>query len=329
MTPGGLDITLSDIEDAAARIAGAAIRTPLIESDALNERLGARVLIKPENLQRTGSFKFRGAFNRLSRLTPAERAAGVVAWSSGNHAQGIAAAARRLNMRAAIVMPGDAPRVKLENTRSYGAEVIPYDRATENREDIARRIASERGATLVPSYDDRDIIIGQGTAGLELARQADARDARLDALLVCCGGGGLIAGMATAFAALSPSTEIYSVEPEGFDDHARSLASGRREHNTGTKPSICDALLAPTPGELTFPVNRRLLKGGLSVSDDEARAAIRYAATALKLVAEPGGAVALAAALHEKIDCSNKTVGVVISGGNIDPNLLAEILAPR
>lgn len=327
MTPAEtMPISLKHIEEAAARIAGEAVRTPVIESDALNRHLGARILIKPENLQRTGSFKFRGAFNRLSQLSSVERAAGVVAWSSGNHAQGVAAAAERLNIPAAIVMPKDAPRVKLHKTRAFGAETILYDRETENREDIARRLASTRGAILVPSYDDVDIIAGQGTVGLEFARQASANDARLDLLLVCCGGGGLIAGVATAFAALSPTTDIFSVEPDGFDDHARSLISKRRERNPAEAGSICDALLAPTPGEITFAINRRLLKGGLSVSDDETRAAIRYAADELKLVTEPGGAVALAAALHRRIDCSNKTVGIVVSGGNIDPHMLSRVV---
>jgi threonine dehydratase len=294
----------------------------LIEHPLLNEKIGARALIKAENLQRTGSFKFRGAFNRLVQIPERERAKGVVAWSSGNHAQGVAAAAQRLGIPATIVMPEDAPSVKLNATRDYGAEIVAYDRYSQSREDIARDLVRRRGATLVPSFDDPDIMIGQGTAGLELAEQAGALGVHLDAVLVCCGGGGLIAGMASALHALSPKTSVYSVEPEGFDDYLRSLKSGARETNDPDARSICDALLAPAPGELTFAVNRSLLAGGLAVSDDEAMAAVRFAALKLKLIAEPGGAVALAALLTGKLRPTPAVVGVVISGGNIDTELL-------
>ena len=320
-------INFTDVEAAAKRIEGAAVRTPVIESPVLNEEVGARVLIKPECFQRTGSFKFRGAYNRLRQLSERERAAGVVAWSSGNHAQGIAAAAKMLGVRAAIVMPDDAPAVKTANTRAYGAEIIAYDRYTQSREDIGSRLAEERGATLVPSYDDQHIIAGQGTCGLEFARQCSALDVCLDQLLVCCGGGGLIAGSSVAFNELSPHTEIYSVEPAGFDDHVRSLESGKREKNDPDARSICDALLAPDPGALTFPINRAFLTGGLCVTDDEVRAAMRYAFSTLKLVAEPGGAVALAAVLSRKLPVTGKTIGVVISGGNVDPTLFADIIS--
>lgn len=321
-----LPVSACDVEQAGARIRGYAVRTPVIESPALNAEVGARVLVKPENLQRSGSFKFRGAFNRLSRLSEAQRKGGVVAWSSGNHAQGIGAAAELLGVPATIVMPHDAPKVKADNTRAYGAEIIGYDRYTESREEIGAALAKERGAVLVPSYDDPDVIAGQGTCGLEFAQQAEARDAPLDILLVCCGGGGLIAGVSTVFRALSPATKIYSVEPEAFDDYARSLKSGRRERNAQDAHSICDALLAPEPGELTFAINDKTLDGGLSVSDDEVMTAMRYAFSALKLVAEPGGAVALAALLAGKLDVADKTVGLVISGGNVDPALFADVV---
>jgi threonine dehydratase len=288
---------------------------------------GGRVALKLENLQHTGSFKFRGAYNRLAQLDAAERAAGVVAFSSGNHAQGVAAAARLLGIPATIVMPSDAPRIKLANTLALGAEVISYDRERESREDIAARLAAERGAVLVPSFDDPDIIAGQGTVGLELAEQAAECGLRLDDVIVCASGGGLVAGIALAVHALSPATRIWTAEPEGHDDHRRSLAAGRREANPPGTRSICDALLAPQPGVLTFEINRRLLAGGVAVSDDEVRAAIAYAARTLKLVVEPGGAVALAAVLAGRLPAAGRTVGVVISGGNIDDDLLREVLA--
>ncbi len=317
---------MDDIRRAGARIRDCAWRTPLLSNALLDARCGATVLLKAECLQRTGSFKFRGAYNRLAALSPAEREAGVVAWSSGNHAQGIAAAAALLGVRAAIVMPDDAPALKLANTRSYGAEVLLYDRQRESREDIARNLAKARGAVLVPSYDDPYIIAGQGTVGLELAEQATALEERLDVVLVCCGGGGLTAGMAIALESLSPATRIYTVEPAGFDDHQRSLQSGRREGNDPAARSICDALLAPMPGALTFPINRQLVTGGLAVSDDEVRDAMRFAFEVLKLVLEPGGAVALAAMLSGRIELAGQTAAVVLSGGNVSAAHFARIL---
>ena len=319
--------SFSDIAEAGARIAGYAVVTPLIESPVLNADVGARVLVKPESLQRSGSFKFRGAFNRLSKLDGDQREAGVVAWSSGNHAQGVAAAAAILGIHATIVMPHDAPKTKIDKTRAYGAEIIGYDRYTESREEIATALARQRGAVLVPSYDDPDIIAGQGTCGLEVAAQTQALGVSLDVLLVCCGGGGLIAGTALAMRELSPQTKIYSVEPAEFDDHARSLQSGKRERNPPQARSICDALLAPEPGALTFPINKQLLSGGLSVTDGEVKAAMRYAFSTLKLVVEPGGAVALAALLADKLDVRGQTVGIVLSGGNVDPALFRDILS--
>jgi threonine dehydratase len=316
-----------DVRAAAARLDGHARRTPLLANTPLDERTGGRILLKLETLQHTGSFKFRGAYNRLAQLDAAQRSTGVVAFSSGNHAQGVACAARLLGVRATIVMPADAPRVKMRNTLALGAEVISYDRLRESREEIATRLATERGAVLVPSFDDPDIIAGQGTVGLEIAMQATEQGATLDDVIVCTSGGGLVAGTALAIRALSPQTRIWSAEPEGHDDHRRSLAAGRREANAPGTRSICDALLAPMPGLLTFEINRHLLAGGVAVSDAEVREAIAYAARTLKLVVEPGGAVALAAALAGRIETRGRTIAVVLSGGNVDDALLREILS--
>lgn len=319
--------TFTDVTAAAKRLQGLAVRTPLLESPALNERVGGRVLLKAETLQRTGSFKFRGAYNRISQIPEAARAAGVVAYSSGNHAQGVAAAAALLGLPATIIMPSDAPAMKLANTRAYGAEIIPYERDSGFREDLAAEIAEKRGATIVPPYDDADVMAGQGTCGLEIAEQAAALGAQLDALLVCCGGGGLTAGCALAVAEQSPKTAIYTVEPKDFDDTRRSLAGGERVSNVEGGQSICDAMLTPTPGRLTFSINRRLATGGLAVSDAEVAEAMAFAYRTLKLVVEPGGAVALAAVLAKHLDARGKTVAVVLSGGNVDPQAYAEILA--
>ncbi|MDA1089020.1 MAG: threonine/serine dehydratase [Proteobacteria bacterium] len=318
--------TYADVQSAAKQIAGHAIVTPLLESPLLNERLGGRLLVKAECLQRVGAFKFRGAYNRISRLDPAERKAGVVAFSSGNHAQGIALAAQMLGVPAVIVMPTDAPEIKLANTRAYGAEVVLYNRDKEDRADIGARLATERGSTLVPSYDDPFIIAGQGTVGLELAAQARALEARLDAVIVPCGGGGLISGCALALKHESPDTEIYAAEPDGFDDTKRSLAAGERLANETGAKSFCDALILPMPGELTFSINRQHLSGGLSVSDHQTAQAMKVAFQYLKLVVEPGGAVALAAALSGAYDCRDKTVAVICSGGNVDAGIFAEAI---
>ena len=319
-----------DVKAAARRIAGHARRTPLLADTTLDRLTGGRVLLKLETLQHTGSFKFRGAWNRLSQLDAKARAAGVVAFSSGNHAQGIAEAARRLGIRATIVMPSDAPRVKMQNTRDMGAEIVEYDRVHESREQIAARLATERGATLVPSFDDPDVIAGQGTVGLEIAEQAQDFGLTLDDVVVCCSGGGLMAGIALAMSRLAPQARLWTAEPEAYDDHRRSLATGRRQRNEpGVPASICDALLAPMPGELTFAINEPLLRGGLAVSDDEVRRAIAFAACTLKLVVEPGGAVALACVLSGKLDVRERTVAVTLSGGNIDDALLAGLLEKR
>jgi threonine dehydratase len=320
-----MSITPDDVLAAARRLAGHTLRTPLLENIELNQRVGGRVLIKAENLQRTGSFKFRGAYNRLSQLSADERRRGVIAWSSGNHAQGVAAAAAILDVPATIVMPADAPAIKAENTRRLGARIVSYDRFSENREAIARCMAEETGAIIVPSYDDPDIIAGQGTVGLEMLEQSRTLDSELDQCLVCCGGGGLIGGIAMAFED-SPRTALYSVEPEAFDDTARSLRSGQRERNADDARSICDALLSPTPGELTFPINRARLSGGLTVSDEAVRDAMRFAFQHLKLVVEPGGAVALAAVLQAALPLAGRCTAIVISGGNVDPAFYAAVI---
>ena len=318
--------TYADVAAAAKRIASHARRTPLLRNAFLDEDSGKKIFLKPEMLQISGSFKFRGAYNRISQLSTEERAAGVIAWSSGNHAQGVAAAAKLEGVRARIVMPKDAPAIKLANTRALGAEVITFDRYSEDREQISYALAAREGGIIVPSYDDPHIIAGQGTAGMEIFEDALAMGEKLDALLICCGGGGLTAGCALAGEALSPTTAIYCVEPEHYDDYARSLSSGQREAADTARPSICDALLSPTPGALTFPINARLLSGGLVVTEAEVKAAMRYAFRVLKLVIEPGGAVALAALLAGKIDPRHKNVALMLSGGNVDPTFFASIL---
>jgi threonine dehydratase len=320
-------VTLADIEAAAGRLKGHAVETALIASPALNDRLGLRVLIKPEILQRVGAFKFRGAYNRLVQLTPDERTRGVVAFSSGNHAQGVALAAKLLGMPALIIMPSDAPAVKVAATRGYGAEVRFYDRLTESREAIAAAAAAERGAVIVPAFDDPHIIAGQGTVGLELMRQSEAVGAQLDVVVAPIGGGGLMAGTSTAVKALSPTTAVVGVEPEGFDDTLRSLQAGKRIVTKPTTRSLCDALESPAPGELTFPVLQKTIADIALVSDAEVAEAMRYAFTTLKLVVEPGGSVGLAALLAGKVKLfGGKTVGLVLSGGNVDPDLFARVI---
>jgi threonine dehydratase len=317
-------LTYADIEAAAGRLAGLAVVTPLIESPALNERLGGRLLLKPETLQRGGAFKFRGAMNKIAQLTDEERRRGVVACSSGNHAQGVALAAGMLGAPAVIVMPADAPAMKVANTRAYGADVIHYDRYTEDRDAITRAIAAERGMTIVWPFDDADVAAGQGTAGIELVEQAGAP---LDGVIVPVGGGGLIAGVSIAVKHHYPEAEIWGVEPAAFDDTVRSLVSGRRESIDPAARSICDALQSPSPGEITFEINRRTLAGVLTVTDAEVAEAMRYAFATLKLVVEPGGCVGLAAALAGKLDLAGRTTAIVLSGGNVDPDLYASILA--
>lgn len=320
-------VTFADIEAAAGRLEGLAVRTPLVESPALNARLGARILLKPETLQHAGAFKFRGAMNKISQLSPEQRARGVVACSSGNHAQGVALVARMLGAPAVIVMPADAPAMKVANTRGYGAEVIHYDRYSEDRDAITRDISATRGMTIVWPFDDEDIVAGQGTVGLELVGQAKELGASLDVVLTPVGGGGLAAGVSTAVKHLQPGAQVYGVEPSAFDDTARSMVSGRREAIDPAARSICDALQSPSPGAITFPINQRTLDGVLTVTDAQVAEAIRYAYTTLKLVVEPGGVVGLAALLAGELDVSGQTVGIVLSGGNVDPALFSRILA--
>lgn len=316
----------SHIQQAADRLQGYSVRTPVLESDRINDRLGGRLLIKPECLQRTGSFKFRGAFNKISKLTLDERSNGVVAFSSGNHAQGVAAAAKILGIPATIVMPADAPKIKIDNTKGDGAKVILYDRKDGNRVVIADQIIADTGAVMIPPYDDPDIMAGQGTVGLELAAQSKEMGVDMDYMLGPCSGGGLIGGCALAFERLSPNTQIYSVEPDNYDDTAQSLKAGERIQISPDHKSICDALMLEIPGRLTFEVNKKLLAGGLSVSDTATECAMAEAFQEYKLVLEPGGAVALAAILEGHISIKGKAAGVICTGGNVDPETFRHAL---
>jgi threonine dehydratase len=327
MTNNPLPVTPADIDAAAKVIAPFAVRTPLLSSPALNARVGANIFLKPELLQRTGSFKFRGAFNKLSSIPESKRSGGVVAFSSGNHAQGVAAAAQILKMQATIVMPADAPVSKVERTKSYGAEVVLYDRDREDREAIASAIAEKRGATLVRPYDDPFIIAGQGTVGREIAEDMAALGTAPDIVVAQASGGGLIAGIATAVRAKFPQTKVIVAEPKDYDDHALSLRAGKREAHHAKHRTICDALMAEMPGEITFAINGKLLAGGVTASDEEVAAAMAFAFRELKLVVEPGGAVSLAALLSGRLDAQGKNVVIVLSGGNVDADLYAKLIA--
>ena len=309
------------IEAAAARIGGHVVRTPLLSSPFLDEIAGRRVLVKPECLQPTGAFKLRGGWSALSALAPAERARGVIAFSSGNHAQGVALAARLHGAPCVILMPSDAPGVKIANTRALGAEVVLYDRATGDRDAIGAALAEARGLSLVKPFDDPQVIAGQGTTGLEIAGQAAEAGVTSADVLVPCGGGGLASGIAMALEAKAPGLRTRTVEPEGFDDTARSLASGRIERNERMTGTICDAIVTPAPGQLTFPILARLCGPGIAVSDDQALAAMAAAFNRLRIVLEPGGAVALAAALYRPETLTGGAVIVVASGGNVEPAL--------
>ncbi|GGG66947.1 serine/threonine dehydratase [Salipiger pallidus] len=317
---------IASIKAAAGRLAGHARRTPLLSSPFLDEIAGRRVLVKSECLQHTGSFKFRGAYNAVAALDPDTRARGVIAFSSGNHAQGIAAAARLHGVPAVIVMPADAPQAKVDGTLGLGAEVVPYDRATEDRDAIGARIAAERGLTLIKPFDEPMVIAGQGTCGLEIAEQAAELGVTTADVLVCCGGGGLTSGIALALEATAPGLRARPAEPEGFDDVRRSLASGEIERNPALSGSLCDAIVTPQPGNLTFPIMKRLCGPGLAVSEDEALRAMGLALKHLKVVAEPGGAVALAAALFRGNEIEGDAVICTISGGNVDPAVLARAI---
>ncbi len=319
--PDAPAVTLADVQEAARRLDGVANRTPVISSRTLDERAGCHVVLKCESFQRGGAFKFRGAYNRISRLDPDERRWGVTAFSSGNHAQGVALAARLLGVPAVIVMPADAPSVKLAATRGYGAEVVLYDRLGEDREEIGRRLSAERGLTLVLPFDDPVVVAGQGTAALELLQ--DVPD--LDALVVPVSGGGLIAGCATAAKGLRPGIRLFGVEPANGDDTRRSLAAGERV-TIPIPATIADGLRVTAPGRLTFPIVRRLVEAVVTVSDAEIVEALRFLLLRMKLVVEPSGAVGVAALLAGRIQAACRRVGVIVSGGNIDPRLLAELL---
>ncbi|QPI86149.1 threonine/serine dehydratase [Rhodobacterales bacterium HKCCA1288] len=318
---------IAQIRAAAARAKGHVRQTPLLSAPALDDIAGRRVFAKAEVLQLTGSFKFRGAWSAVSNLPAAERAKGVLAFSSGNHAQGVAYAAALHGVQATIIMPADAPQAKIDNTRFYGAEVILYDRkGGEDRNVIGARLQEERGLPLIKPFDNADVIAGQGTCGLEIAQQAREAGIEQAEVLACCGGGGLSAGIALALEADAPQMRLRTVEPEGFDDTARSLAAGEICRNTGPEAGLCDAIVTPAPGQLTFPILNRLAGAGIVVSDDEVRAAMRAAYAHLKLVVEPGGAVALAAALFHGAELEGDTAIVTLSGGNVDSDLFADIL---
>lgn len=319
--------TRSDVVAASKRIHDHVDSTPVLRSSVLDEIAGATLLIKAECLQQTGSFKLRGATNRLLQIPSKQRAAGVVAFSSGNHAQGVARAARLLEMPALIVMPTDAPHVKTEGVRADGADVYLYDRNTENREEIAAELAQKRGAVLVPSFEDPMIIAGQGTLGLEFAKQVKVQDQTLDHLICCAGGGGLISGICLGLSGVSPDTRIWTAEPEGHDDWKRSLETGRIQSNPIGTRSVCDAILTPQPGELTWAIGGQYLAGGCAVSDAHAFEAMRLAYRQLRVIVEPGGAVALAAALFRlPEEAKGKTIGIVLTGGNVDPRLYSQVL---
>ncbi|MCV2872273.1 threonine/serine dehydratase [Defluviimonas sp. WL0050] len=306
------------IEAAAGRLKGVVLRTPLLSSPFLDEIAGRRVYVKPECLQHTGSFKFRGGWSAVSALPPEARAQGVIAFSSGNHAQGVALAARRHGAPCVILMPADAPRVKIDNTRALGAEVVLYDRATGDRDAIGAALAEDRGLTLIKPFDEPQVIAGQGTTGLEIAEQAAEAGVTEADVLVCCGGGGLTSGIALALEAKAPGLRARPVEPEGFDDVRRSLISGGIERNNRTSGSLCDAIVTPSPGQITFPIMTRLCGPGIAVTEDEALAAMAQAFSRLHVVLEPGGAVALAAALFHPGAFEGDAVIAVASGGNVD-----------
>ncbi|WP_425040821.1 threonine ammonia-lyase [Primorskyibacter sp. S187A] len=317
-------MNIDRIRAAHGRIKSTIRETPLLSAPFLDDLVGKRVLVKAECLQITGSFKFRGATSAISALSEADRQHGIVAFSSGNHAQGVALAAQKYDAPATIIMPADAPRVKIENTQAYGAEVILYDRASEDRDEIGARLVAEKGLTLIKPFDNEEVIAGQGTCGLEIAAQTQGIEEA--AVLVCCGGGGFLSGIATALADEKPGFTCHPVEPEGFDDVARSLISGRIERNAQTSGNICDAIISPSPGQITFPIMQRLCGPGLTVSEEEALRAMAMAFEHLRVVAEPGGAVALAAALFRTSHLPQDTIIATISGGNVDAAMFQRAL---
>lgn len=319
-------LTLADIQSAAETIKPYVVRTPLLESEVINDLLCARILFKAENLQKTGAFKYRGATHFLSKMTPEARSKGVVAYSSGNHAQALAAAARLFKTTATIVMPTDAPEIKISGTRYYGANLVLYNRHTENREALAQRIADETGATMIPPFDHHWIMAGQGTVGIELFSQLDSAGASPERVYIPCSGGGLLAGTGTAMKALCPEIQIWGIEPTGFDDTLLSLKAGRVQSITPKTSTLCDALALTRPGQHTFAVNQRLLTGIQVVSDNFVKQAIRLLFEHLKLVVEPGGAIGLAALLQNPEESRGQTIAIILSGGNVDPAIFSQIL---
>jgi threonine dehydratase len=319
--------SFDDVRAAAERLSGRILRTPLLRHPLLDETAGATVIVKPETLQRTGSFKLRGATNAALLLDAAARRGGIVTHSSGNHGQACAAAAHMLGMQATIAMPTDAPAIKVAATRRWGAEIVPFDRHNVDRDALAETLAAERGATVIPPFDHPHVIAGQGTVALELIEDAAALGLTPDAVAICTGGGGLTAGCVLALEALAPKAEVWAVEPEGWDDTKRSLDAGRRLPNTVTGSNLCDSLLSKQPGALTFAINHRHLAGGAVVTEAEVFAAMRFAFEHLKLVVEPGGAVALAAVLAGKVAARGGVVALVLSGGNVDPGVFGRALA--
>ena len=320
-----MNITFKDIEIAYDKISNSIIKTPLVSNDFINNFLDTQVYFKLENLQNTGSFKLRGATHKISTLSDNIINNGVVAYSSGNHAQAVAYAAKKKNISAKIIMPKDAPKIKIENTKGYGAEVILYDTFFENREEIGKEIKNKENRSLIKPYDDIDIIAGQGTAGIEISEDLDSLEIVPDIYLCCCGGGGLVAGTSTYLNYKYPNLKSYSVEPKGFDDTKKSLENKKITENQPNMKSICDALLAPRPGDITFPINLKNLEAGISVTDEEVKKTIILLSEHLKIVVEPGGAVAAAALLNKKLDIKKKKVVVMISGGNIDLELFKSL----
>lgn len=327
-TPSRFPITVDDVRDAAETLAGVTVRTPLLENPDVNDSLGGRLLIKAECAQRTGAFKIRGAYFRISRMSPADRARGAITYSSGNHAQGVARAARLLGSSALIVMPADVPPAKMEATRALGADIATFDRDTENSDEVVARLRDETGRIVVPPSADRYVLAGAGTVTLEIFEQADALGAKPDAILTPCGGGGLTASAAIVARAIAPGCAVYAVEPELFDDTRRSLAAGRPVPNPKGRRTICDAIMTPVPNDVTFPVNLDLLAGGLVASDTEVREAMRFAFENYRIVVEPGAAVGIAAVLNGQIDIAGRTIATVVTGGNIDGARFCGLLDP-
>jgi threo-3-hydroxy-L-aspartate ammonia-lyase len=321
-------ITLTDVMDAQKALAGVVVQTPLLENPDANAHLGGRLLIKAENMQRTGAFKIRGAYNCIRQLTAAELARGVLTYSSGNHAQGVALAARLLGTNALIVMPDDVPAAKVKATRALGATIVTFARDTEQSDDVVEQLRADTGRIIVPPSADPRVLAGAGTVAVEMFNQAAGRDAVLDAVLLPCGGGGLAASTAIVAHALSPETQVFAVEPNLFDDTRRSLLAGRRLDNPKGQRTICDAIMTPRPNALTFPINLDLLAGGLVASDAETRAAMQFAFEHYRIVLEPGAAVGIAAVLNGQIDIKGKAIATVVTGGNIDAARFCGLLAP-